>query len=175
MISPVRIARFWLPRISLLQAPLMVAIRIWLALVFWKSGLVKLDDWEATVTLFAEEYKVPILQPGIAAVLGTAVELSAPVLLVTGFGARIGAAMLLGMTAVIQFTYQSNPDHLVWALFAGLIFTHGAGCWSWDHFIRRAYLRDTHKNGAVSLNLALVAAIALTALVVYEVLQTFVL
>ena len=69
-------------------------IRLWVANVFWKSGLTKIASWDATVALFTYEYHVPLLPPEIAATLGTAVELIFPVLLAFGLGARLSAAVL---------------------------------------------------------------------------------
>ncbi|MDX2074636.1 MAG: DoxX family protein [Alphaproteobacteria bacterium] len=116
-------------------------MRLWIAKIFWDSGNAKLSDWEGTVALFADEYKVPVIPPEIAAYMGTAAELGAPVLLVLGLGARLGAAVLLVMTAVIEFTYMSFPIHQVWALMLALIFFQGPGKLSFDHFIRRYFSR----------------------------------
>ena len=49
-----------------------LAARLWIARVFFLSGLVKIRDWDATIDLFQEEYKVPILPPEVAAVPFTA-------------------------------------------------------------------------------------------------------
>ena len=48
---------------SLLALPLRFA----LATVFWNSGMTKLANWDATLQLFEDEYKVPLLPPDIAA------------------------------------------------------------------------------------------------------------
>ena len=112
-------------------------MRLWIADVFWKSGLAKLNDWEGTIALFADEYQVPVLPPELAAYMGTAVELIAPVLLVIGLGTRFAALSLLIMTAVIEFTYLHFDIHLVWALMLALILTQGAGKASIDYFIHK--------------------------------------
>ncbi|MGH1552230.1 hypothetical protein ACRAWF_08995 [Streptomyces sp. L7] len=41
--------------------------RAYLFYVFFRSGLTKLHDWDTTVLLFTEEYKVPLLPPALAA------------------------------------------------------------------------------------------------------------
>ena len=71
--------------------------RLYVAQVFFLSGLTKLRDWETTLFLFTEEYKVPVLSPPVAAFMGTAGELVLPVLLAAGLLGRLGA---LGLTAV---------------------------------------------------------------------------
>lgn len=118
-----------------------LGMRLWIANVFWKSGNAKLGDWEGTISLFADEYKVPVIPPEIAAYMGTATELTAPILIALGLGARFGAGALLVMTAVIEFTYMSFPIHQVWALILLLIILQGPGKASIDHFIRRYFSR----------------------------------
>jgi putative oxidoreductase len=107
--------------------------------VFFKSGLTKLANWELTVQLFRDEYALPLLPPELAAYMGTAVELIAPVLLVLGLGARFGALAMLCMTAVIQLlVYPSNwAEHLLWASVFAYVLTRGAGTLSVDHLIAR--------------------------------------
>lgn len=60
---------------------LQLGMRLWMAKVFFTSGLTKVQDWDTTVLLFADEYKVPLLPPEAAATLGTTFELGMPVLL----------------------------------------------------------------------------------------------
>lgn len=118
--------------------------RIGVAMVFFKSGLTKIASWDITVQLFADEYALPLLPPAIAAYLGTAVELAAPWLLITGFATRLGAAALLGMTLTIQlFVYPENwSEHLMWASLLIYLLTRGPGPISVDHLIRRAVTGD---------------------------------
>jgi hypothetical protein len=49
--------------------------RGYVAEAFFKSGLTKLRDWDITLALFQDEYKVPLLPPDVAAVMGTGGEL----------------------------------------------------------------------------------------------------
>lgn len=115
------------------------AIRVWIADIFFKSGQTKLRDWDSTVALFADEYKVPVLPPELAATLGTGVELIAPVLLVLGLGGRFAAAALLCMTAVIEFTYMHFDAHIIWTLMLALIIFQGPGKLSVDYFLRKRF------------------------------------
>lgn len=115
--------------------------RVGVGAVFFKSGLVKIQSWEATVGLFRDEYRVPLLPPEIAAYLGTAAELICPILIIAGLAARLGAAALLGMTFVIQlFVYPENwAEHLIWAGLLTYVVTRGPGTVSADHWIAQAY------------------------------------
>lgn len=114
--------------------------RLGVAAVFFKSGMTKIASWEFTIMLFRDEYRVPILPPETAALLGTAVELSMPVLLVLGLFARLATLPLLGMVLVIQlFVYpQSWAEHLTWAALLLLILTRGPGAIALDRFIAPA-------------------------------------
>lgn len=133
----IKLARFKIYIAEKLAFIPLFGLRLWLGLIFWKSGLTKLEDWETTVYLFAEEYKVPVLSPEFAAFMSTAVELAAPVMLFFGFGSRVAATLLLLMTGVIEFTYTHHSDHIIWALVALLIMLQGPGKLSIDHWIRR--------------------------------------
>jgi putative oxidoreductase len=118
---------------------LLLSARISIATVFWNSGLVKVQSWLPTVALFANEYRVPLLPPELAAMLATAVELTCPPLLVLGLATRLATIPMLGTTFVIQtFVY---PDlwhlHLMWATILLFILTRGPGEISLDHFIAR--------------------------------------
>lgn len=116
--------------------------RVIIGLVFFKSGLTKIDGFalkDATFYLFAEEYKVPLLPPVLAAYMATAAELTMPLLLWAGLGARFAAVALLAMTAVIQtFVYpDAYMTHGLWAIALLLIVKYGAGSLSLDHLIRQ--------------------------------------
>jgi putative oxidoreductase len=79
------------------QSLFLLLLRLHVSWQFLKSGWLKWQDWESTRYLFEEEYRVPLLSPAVAAVLGTAGELIFPALLIVGFQGRIAA---LGLSAV---------------------------------------------------------------------------
>ncbi|MGE0724497.1 MAG: DoxX family protein [Alphaproteobacteria bacterium] len=118
--------------------------RVAVGAVFWKSGMTKIASWPQTLALFEDEYQVPLLPPDLAAWLATSAELTAPVLLVVGIAARLGALALLGMTAVIQvFVYpHAWAEHLLWATLLAMILTEGPGRLSIDHLVRRVAFGD---------------------------------
>jgi len=122
---------------SLLAIPLRVAV----ATVFWNSGTTKLADWSATLALFEDEYKLPLLPPDVAAYLSASIELSTPVLLVLGFLTRPAAFVLLGMTTIIEvFVYPlAWPTHIQWAAMLLVLLCRGAGTVSIDHWIWRRF------------------------------------
>ena len=122
---------------SVLAIPLRLAV----ATVFWNSGTTKIADWAATLQLFEDEYKVPLLPPDIAAYIGAGIELSTPVLLVLGLLTRPAALVLLGMTTVIEvFVYpQAWPTHIQWAAMLLVLLCRGAGALSVDHWLWRRF------------------------------------
>lgn len=117
-----------------------VAMRVGVASVFFKSGLTKIASWDLTVQLFADEYRVPLLPPDVAAYLGTFNELVCSTMVALGIAARFGAAALLGMTLVIQtFVYPENwSEHLLWASILAYVLTRGAGVLSVDRLVARS-------------------------------------
>ena len=107
------ISNAWAPITRLLDAlqPLAaLAARVYVAQVFFLSGLTKLRDWGTTVALFTDEYKVPLLSPTVAAVLGTAGELVLPVLLVLGLVGRFSAIGLFVVNAVAVIALIKKPQ-----------------------------------------------------------------
>jgi putative oxidoreductase len=114
--------------------------RLSLAMIFWRSGQAKLANWDLTLQLFANEYRVPVLPPEIAAPFAAAIELSCPVLLVLGLLTRIATLPMIGMVLVIQlFVYpMSWVDHLAWLAMLLLLLSRGPGIVSLDHLAKRA-------------------------------------
>ena len=124
-------------------ALLALPLRAVLATVFWNSAMAKLANWDTTLSLFEDEYQVPLLPPEWAAHLALTVELSMPVLLVLGLATRPAALVLLGMTSVIQlFVYpQAWPTHIQWTAMLLVLFFRGPGRLSLDHLVARRLLR----------------------------------
>ncbi len=112
-------------------------MRLAVGATFFRSGMLKYQSFDSAITLFRDEYRLPLLPPELAAYLGTTIELTAPVLLVLGLGARLGAAALLVMTLTIQFlVYPENwPEHLMWASILAYVLSRGAGALSVDRII----------------------------------------
>jgi putative oxidoreductase len=119
---------------------LLLAMRVGVGAVFFRSGLLKLDSWQFTIQLFRDEYRVPLLDPVLAARIATTVELAVPPLLFAGLATRIATLPLLGMIAVIQIFVYPNAwsDHLLWAAALTLVLTRGPGAFSVDHWLSRS-------------------------------------
>jgi putative oxidoreductase len=88
-----------------LQPLLLLAARLYVALIFFRAGWLKLSDWSSTLVLFRETYKVPLLSPELAAYIGTFGELVFPVLIVLGLAGRLGAAGLFVVNVMAVASY----------------------------------------------------------------------
>lgn len=119
------------------------AMRLYLARVFFLAGLTKIQDWDTTVFLFTEEYRVPLLSPAVAAMLGTAGELLLPPLLLLGLAGRFAALGLfvLNIMAVVSYWHALEGSalefHLQWGLMLLLLLAAGPGKLAVDGLIKR--------------------------------------
>lgn len=119
-------------------------IRLWVANVFFKSGLTKLGNWDSTIALFENEYQVPLLSPELAAYFGTAAELGLPILLALGLGTRFAALALFVFNVVAVISYPDlSPaglnEHIYWGLLMLVTIVHGGGKIALDHWIERIW------------------------------------
>ena len=117
-----------------------LALRIFPAAVFWQSGQTKVEGWHVSASaiyLFREEYKLPLIDPVIAAHLAAFAEHFFPLLLVMGLATRLSALALLLMTLVIQiFVYPGAwPTHGTWIACFLVLIAQGPGIVSLDHLI----------------------------------------
>ncbi len=124
-----------------------LAIRLYMANIFWKSGYLKYESyangqWEDVVEAFTEYHPIPGVDPQLAAIGGTIGELVLPIMLALGIFTRFGAAGLLVMTLVIQFVVPAeyevhNPQHYFWMLLLAVPMLHGGRILSVDGLARR--------------------------------------
>ena len=122
-----------------------LGIRVWIANIFWKSGLTKIQSWDSTVALFTHEYQVPLLSPTLAAAMGTAVELVFPVLLVLGLAGRLSAGVLFVFNIIAVISYPDLnevgiKDHVYWGILLLVPLLHGPGRLSIDHILRKRWM-----------------------------------
>jgi putative oxidoreductase len=130
-----------------LQSPFALGTRWYVAWVFLHSGQLKLQDWEQTVALFETEYKVPLLSPWLAAVVGTAGEVVFAILLILGLGGRIAPLGLFAVNvlAVVSYSHVLLTDdglfglrqHQFWGFMLAMLTIYGMGNWTLDNLIKR--------------------------------------
>ncbi len=127
-----------------LQSLALLLARLYVAQVFFLSGLTKLRDWSTTLALFESEYAVPLLPPELAAWMGTGGELLLPILLVLGLAGRFAA---LGLTVVNVMAVLSLSEiapaallgHQLWGVLLVLVLLWGAGRYSVDAWLQRRF------------------------------------
>ena len=117
-----------------------LALRLYVANVFWKAGLVKIQSWSSTLYLFEYEYAVPLLPPTAAAYLGTGIELVFPVLLALGLAGRLAAAVLFVFNIMAVVSYPTLnaagvADHQLWGLLLAVLLVRGPGALSVDRLL----------------------------------------
>jgi putative oxidoreductase len=130
--------------IDAIQPVFALALRAYVAQIFFLSGLTKLHDWSLTVALFTNEYQVPVLPPEVAAALGTSAEIGLPLLLVAGLGTRLTAAALFvfNIVAVLSYPDLSDAglkDHMLWGALLVVTFVYGPGKLSLDYWLGRRF------------------------------------
>ncbi|MBB4185616.1 DoxX family protein [Sinorhizobium terangae] len=143
----------WLGRIDGLIAAIapislaQLALRLGLAVPFWRSGMSKWDGFlqlnDVAVLLFTSEFQLHLPggpyafpAPATTAFVVACAEVLLPTLLVLGLATRLVALGLLAMTIVIQLTVPDGwPIHLTWAAMALGVIAWGAGRLSMDRWI----------------------------------------
>ena len=135
-----RLAERAIGLLEMLQPAAQLAARLYVASVFFRSGLTKIVDFDTTIALFTDEYNVPLLPPAVAAVLGTGGELVLPVLLVLGLAGRFAAAGLsvvnvIAVLSLAEIAEAALQGHVFWgSLLLGLLLW-GPGAWSLDRWL----------------------------------------
>lgn len=102
-----------------LRIPAILFVRLYIASVFFKSGLTKLRDWESTLMLFEYEYEVPLLSPVVAAWAGTIGEILLPILLAIGLFSRLSALGLfvvnyIAVLSLVDISPAAMNEHILW-------------------------------------------------------------
>ena len=111
--------------------------RIYIGLIFFRSGQAKLVDFEETIEFFEDDWALPFLSAEPAAYLATIGELVLPVSLIAGLFTRIGALGLLIMAAVIQYFVFPLNEHNYWMIILAMLLAQGGSKLSLDHLIAR--------------------------------------
>lgn len=111
-------------------------LRYYVGWQFFKSGMVKVSDWDATLSLFMDEYHVPLLPPELAAYVGAAGELGFSTLLFLGLFSRPAALGLFCVNAMAVISYPqlfkfecpaAIHDHLYWGISLFTLLAWGPG------------------------------------------------
>lgn len=135
---------------ALPEALVLLLARVLVARVFWEGGRSKMDGWfslrPVVVDLFRDEYRLPLIAPGIAAPLTAGLEHVLAVLLVVGLCSRLAASGFIAMTAVIQlFVYPEEwwTQHGFWVALLLFVVVRGPGPVSVDGLLHHRSLRPS--------------------------------
>jgi putative oxidoreductase len=125
-----------------LQPVFALGLRLYVARVFFASGLLKIRSWDSTLALFENEFHVPVLSPHAAALLGTGAELLLPVLLALGIGTRFAAVALFAFNIVAVISYPDLSDaglkdHVLWGALLLVTLVYGPGRLAIDRLFER--------------------------------------
>jgi putative oxidoreductase len=137
--------------LSGLAPVVLLLFRVWVALAFWRAGVVKIEDPMGTSYLFNNEYHVPLLSGDTAAFIGTWIELVTPWFLLFGLAGRLTAVFLFVYNIMAVVSYPglwSNGfwvglvgsdfnDHKIWAMMLLALMAWGPGLLSIDRLIAR--------------------------------------
>ncbi len=124
-------------------APLFdLGLRLYLANIFFKSGLTKVLSWDSTLYLFSDVYNVPLLPPEVAASMAAGAELGLSMLLVLGLFVRFAAAGLFILNGVAVISYADLSDaginqHLSWGILLGMLLILSRSNWSVDAWLEK--------------------------------------
>lgn len=141
-----RIAKFYYSASHLPEflAPLLdFALRLYVADVFFKSGLTKIKSWDSTLYLFSDVYQVPLIPSDLAAYMATVGELGLSVLLVLGLFGRFATAGLFILNAVAAYSYYSGLSeaglfqHFAWGTMLAVLLILSRGRWSIDAWFEK--------------------------------------
>ena len=127
-----------------LQPIVALVIRLYVARVFFTSGMIKIGNWSGTLGLFQNEYHVPLLSPHLAAVVGTCAELGLPVFIALGLGTRAAAVALFFFNIVAATSYPELSvaglkDHILWGTLMLVTIFYGPGKIALDHWITKRF------------------------------------
>ena len=130
-----------------LNPAFLLVLRVYVAIVFFNSGLTKIMDFSSTIALFENEYMVPFLSPTLAAYSGTAAELVLPALFLLGFVSRPTALAFFAFNLVAAVSYPDiSPagvkDHMLWGTMMLVVLFFGPGRFAVDHFFNARATRS---------------------------------
>jgi uncharacterized membrane protein YphA (DoxX/SURF4 family) len=116
-------------------------LRSWIAVLFFRSAVMKISNFDMTQMIFHAQSTQWLLPPELVARLTILLEVGCLIFLVLGAGARIMAIILMGLSTMVDPTYQQSIDLAYYLMVLGLIALHGPGALSIDSLLARALER----------------------------------
>lgn len=108
----------------------------------WRLPALPLEMKDSAVSLFRDEYALPLIPPEIAAWMAMLAEFALPIALILGLFTRFSALALIGMTMVIQLLVYPEAwwsTHSLWVSIALGLVLYGPGRVSVDNALGRMF------------------------------------
>ncbi|GAB5481718.1 MAG: FAD-dependent oxidoreductase [Parasphingorhabdus sp.] len=121
--------------IGLISPVFDLLVRLFVAQTIFRSGVVKLSDWDTALSLARFEYPVAWMAPETAAVIGVTIEIVAPILLLIGLLTREAALAILMLLVVSQVEYVPTDLNLWLIAILGWFVLRGAKGFSFDRAV----------------------------------------
>lgn len=121
--------------IGLISPVFDLLVRLFVAQAIFRSGVVKLSDWDTALSLARFEYPVAWMAPETAAVIGVTIEIVAPILLLIGLLTREAALAILMLLVVSQVEYVPTDLNLWLIAILGWFVLRGAKGFSFDRAV----------------------------------------
>ncbi len=121
--------------IGLISPVFDLLVRLFVAQAIFRSGVVKLSDWDTALSLARFEYPVSWMAPETAAVIGVTIEVAAPILLLVGLLTREAALVILTLLVVSQVEYIPTDLNLWLIAILGWFVLRGAKGFSFDRAV----------------------------------------
>lgn len=119
-----------------------LGIRLYIAAIFFKSGLERLYDylhygWEDQIAMFVKLHPIPGLEPEIAAMITMISELALSPLLLIGLFTRFAMTGIAIMALMMYWYYEDSYLYVLWMVLAVISFVKGPGVLSADYLLLR--------------------------------------
>jgi NADH dehydrogenase/putative oxidoreductase len=114
-----------------------LAVRAWLAQLFWMQGISGVADWHAALAQTPGLAATLAMHPHSLAVALTCARIALPLLLLAGFATRLAALPLAALSLASAIAHPGQDAPFLWALLTGWYVMLGAGPLSLDRLVAR--------------------------------------
>lgn len=121
--------------LDLIRPAVNLAVRFYISYLVLMLAFIKIQDWNAVLFMFENEYQVPFMPASVAAVITVALQIVCPIMIILGYRARIGALILFLMAFISNYFYQPFVENEYWMLILAMLMSYGSDKWSLDCYL----------------------------------------